>query len=133
MQLRQLLQGKTTVLAGPSGVGKSSIINALRFVALDDAQKQRLTRFEDAMADEVDMYTCASDPESTYDAEPPHTVSHAHAASASAGDGSGSGVEATIDSDAEAQHASGTSGYGSTQAAWKRRSGNIYGAQVSTI
>ena len=29
-EIRKLLQGKTTVIAGPSGVGKSSIINILQ-------------------------------------------------------------------------------------------------------
>lgn len=29
LQLKQILQGKTTVLAGPSGVGKSSLLNSL--------------------------------------------------------------------------------------------------------
>ena len=29
-EIREILQGKTTVVAGPSGVGKSSITNALQ-------------------------------------------------------------------------------------------------------
>ena len=32
-EIREILKGKTTVVAGPSGVGKSSITNALFFIS----------------------------------------------------------------------------------------------------
>jgi GTPase SAR1 family protein len=52
MQVREALVGHTSVLAGPSGVGKSSIINALRAEAFDDAQRARLAAFERKMQEE---------------------------------------------------------------------------------
>lgn len=47
-----------SVLAGPSGVGKSSIINALRAEAFDQVQRARLQLFEQKMAEEFEMLNC---------------------------------------------------------------------------
>lgn len=54
LQVKAAMRERMSVLAGPSGVGKSSIINALRAEAFDDTQRARLERFEKKMADEID-------------------------------------------------------------------------------
>jgi putative ribosome biogenesis GTPase RsgA len=129
MQLRSLLRDRTSVLAGPSGVGKSSIVNALRFVALDAAQRVRLAAFEEAMAEEYDWKLSDSDEEEG--GEDTHTVvrkgpvpvsSHARAMSSAQEEADCGGAQPGVGD------ASGAAP--SEQSAWKRRSGNIYGAQV---
>lgn len=52
LQVREALVGHTSVLAGPSGVGKSSIINAVRAEAFDSRQRARLAEFERKMDEE---------------------------------------------------------------------------------
>lgn len=52
------MRERMTVLAGPSGVGKSSIINALRADAFDETQRARLQVFEQKMAVEFDWRHC---------------------------------------------------------------------------
>lgn len=48
------MRDRVSVLAGPSGVGKSSIINALRAEAFDPIQRSRLEAFERKMAQEFE-------------------------------------------------------------------------------
>lgn len=52
------MQDCVSVLAGPSGVGKSSIINALRAEAFDQVQRARLEKFEQKMAEEFIWLNC---------------------------------------------------------------------------
>ena len=56
LQVRKALVGYTSVLAGPSGVGKSSIINALRAEAFDDEQRERLAVFKRRMDEEESLW-----------------------------------------------------------------------------
>ena len=141
MQLRKLLQRRTSVLAGPSGVGKSSIINALRFVALDDKQRARLARFEEAMATENDYRFSESDAESSSEEHsdkrgPQPVTSHGTAlmsetdsdsVHAGAAERTGGTAASSVSQDAAGQ------GSDTAQAAWHKRSGNIYGAQVRPV
>ena len=45
-QIRRILEGKTTVVAGPSGVGKSSLTNLLRFHYPEFAEYEGACRFQ---------------------------------------------------------------------------------------
>lgn len=56
VQVRETMVGRTSVLAGPSGVGKSSIINALRAEAFDPQQLSRLADFERKMEEEESFW-----------------------------------------------------------------------------
>lgn len=64
------MRDRVSVLAGPSGVGKSSIINALRAEAFDEVQRGRLEVFERKMAEEFEWLQ--GEEEAHSDSEDPH-------------------------------------------------------------
>ena len=64
------MRDRVSVLAGPSGVGKSSIINALRAEAFDEVQRGRLQVFERKMAEEFEWLQ--GEDEAHSDPEDPH-------------------------------------------------------------
>ena len=141
VQLKAILRDRTSVLAGPSGVGKSSIINALRFVAMDSAQRNRLAKFEDAMATENDWrFVDSNDSDESsgsdidvHSAGPQPVRTHAAETDAVSNEAAQQQQQQQQQQrDVEAPAASRIDGDkpASEQAAWKRRSGSIYGAQV---
>ena len=135
LQLKEILRDKTSVLAGPSGVGKSSIINALRFVAMDSAQRDRLAKFEDAMATEYDWRFVDSSDESSgsdidvHSAGPQPVRTHAAETDEVSDEAAQQQQQQRYVEAAAASRIDGDKP-ASEQAAWKRRSGSIYGAQV---
>lgn len=131
LQLRELLRHKTSVLAGPSGVGKSSIINALRFVAMDTAQRKRLAKFEDAMATEHNWRHFDSDEDSGSGSDTPRAGPQPVRTHGAAGLVASNGASELENSHAgAAKRDDERKESRSEQAAWKRRTGDIYGAQV---
>lgn len=153
MQLREMLRNRTSVLAGPSGVGKSSIINYLRSVAFDDGQRARLEAFEAAMAEEREWRReWRGEPESEDDGV--HTA-FAEQHEGGGDDVAGASLEAPSEhgatnaspaqdepADASAENvadarggAAGTAACGvpGEQQRWKQNSSNIYGAQVRYV
>eukprot|EP00892_Ulva_mutabilis_P005167 jgi/Ulvmu1/3021/UM015_0061.1 len=115
-EVKAAMRGRMSVLAGPSGVGKSSIINALRAEAFDDTQRARLELFEKKMADEIDWYHVGDELTDSDDdnavpcerGEPEEGHAQAQSTQEIAARGLPEGE----------------------QAAWRKRTANIYGAQA---
>ena len=115
-QLRDILTGQTTVLAGPSGVGKSSIINALRRATMTAEQQHRLDAFDQAMETEFDWKL---EDDELAELLATRRRERGGAEASPVVDCERDGGAQSLDTEAV-----------SLQAAWQRRSDDIYGAQV---
>jgi hypothetical protein len=132
-------------------VGKSSIINELRLVAMDPAQRNRLARFEKAMATEYDWRLAddanVEDEQSRMRCDSAITgPAVAMGVDCSAADLSSSSFQGSGD---RAERRQGNNGdvrgakncgrkpevhdKATSQGSWQRRSDDIYGAQVCSL
>lgn len=132
-------------------MGKSSIINALRLVAMDPAQRNRLARFAKAMATEFDWRleddANAEDEQSSIRSETAANKSAvvlgidccAAGLSDRSTEGLGDRPERRQDSHGDERGANTCRGkpevrdMAKAQVTWQRRSDDIYGAQVCSL